>query len=109
QDGPALTSGVTETVVLTGACGIPANASAVALNVTVTQGSGGGHLILFPGDFLLLPNTSTINFQAGQTRANNAVLSLAGDGSLAMHPAVTGGGTVHVILDVTGYFVAGAD
>lgn len=109
QDGPALASGITETVILTGACGIPANASAVALNVTVTQSSGGGHLTLFPGDFLLLPNTSTINFQAGQTRANNAVLSLAGDGSLGIQPAVTGSGTVHVILDVTGYFVAGAN
>jgi len=49
QDGPAFVSGVTEVMVLTGACGIPANASAVALNVTVTQSSGGDYLILFPG------------------------------------------------------------
>jgi Tol biopolymer transport system component len=109
QDGPALVSGITKILVANGACGIPANASALALNVTVTQGSGGGHLTLSPGDFLLAPNTSTINFQAGQTRANNAVVSLAAEGSLAIRPAVTGGGTVHVIVDVTGYFVAGSN
>lgn len=107
QNGPALVSGITQIFTLNGACGIPADATALALNVTVTQSTGGGFLILFPGDFLLVPNTSTINFQAGQTRANNAVVSMAGDGTLAVRPTVTGGGAVHVILDVVGYFGAG--
>ncbi len=42
----------------------------------------------------------------GQTRANSAILQVAadGDGTIAIHPVVAGPGTVHVILDVSGYF-----
>ncbi len=109
RGGPAFAANVTEILVLTGACGIPVNASAVALNVTVTQSSNFGRLTLLPGDFLRDPTTSTIEFQAGQTRANNAMASLAPDGSLAIAPVVADGGTVHVILDVVGYFVAGTE
>jgi Tol biopolymer transport system component len=107
QDGPALTSGVTELFVLTGACGVPATAKAVALNVTAVQATGSGNLSLFPGDFLLLPVASTVNFQAsGTIRANNAIIPLAGDGTgtVLVRPFVAGGGAVHLILDVAGYF-----
>jgi len=105
QDGPALASEVTATFHLHGACGIPETAKAVAVNVTVTQPTGLGHLTLSAGD-APVPAVSTINFGPGQTRANNAVLRLAGNatGQLAARPFVAGGGTVHVILDVTGYF-----
>jgi WD40 repeat protein len=109
RGGPAFVSSFTEILVLTGACGIPVNASAVALNVTVTQSSNFGRLTFLPGDFLRDPTTSTIEFQAGQTRANNAVASLTPDGSLAIAPVVADGGTVHVILDVVGYFKAGTE
>jgi len=105
QDGPALTSSQPETLSLHGVCGIPATARAVAVNITVTQPTGAGHLIFYPGD-VAPPAASTINFSPGQTRANNAILplSLNGLGTLKVSPAITGGGTVHVILDVVGYF-----
>jgi len=105
QDGPALASEVTEVLTLHGVCGIPATARAVAVNVTVTQPTGLGHLTLYSGD-AAPPLASTINFSAGQTRANNAIVSLtaSGAGTLAARPVVLGGGTVHVILDVVGYF-----
>jgi hypothetical protein len=50
-------------------------------------------------------NTSVINFGAGQVRSNNAILKLAADGSggIAVLPGMSGG-TVHLIVDVTGYF-----
>jgi len=62
-------------------------------------------VVLHPGD-LASPLTSTINFAAGATRANNAILALAfdGTGTLAATPSVAGGGTVHLILDVSGWF-----
>ncbi len=101
----AFASGARQTVTAHGACGIPPTATAVAANVTVTQTSAQGHLTLHAGD-LPAPGASTINFAAGQTRANNAILPLAanGAGTLAVTPFVLGGGSVHVIVDVTGYF-----
>lgn len=104
QDGPALPSGAVEVLAPLGVCGIPATARALALNVTALQAAGGGYLTLFPGDFLFLPVTSTINFHAGASKANNAIIPLAEDGTLAVRPIVSGGGTVHVILDAVGYF-----
>ena len=104
-DGPALVSGVTETLTVAGRCGVPPTATAIAVNVTVTQPTGSGHLVFHAGG--QPPGlTSTINFGAGQTRANNAILTLAanGDGTLAVTPAVSGNGTVHVIVDVSGFF-----
>ena len=46
-----------------------------------------------------------INFAAGQTRANNAVLPLSKDGNaaLAFH-ADMGAGAVQLVVDVSGYF-----
>jgi Tol biopolymer transport system component len=102
-DGPALASGATVSLQPLGLCGIPPTARALSLNLTVLGGTGSGHLLLFPGG-TTAPGTSAINFSAGATRANNAIFSLGGDGSLDVMPFVTGNGTVHVILDVTGYF-----
>jgi Tol biopolymer transport system component len=105
QQGPALASGVERTFAVEGLCGIPATARAVVVNVTAVQPTGAGHVVLHPGD-LAAPLTSTINFTAGATRANNAILALAfdGTGTLAATPVVAGGGTVHLILDVSGWF-----
>jgi hypothetical protein len=74
-----------------------------ALKRKLTGATGTGFLVLFPGS-TAAPGTSTINFTAGATRANNAVLPLGADGTLGVTPFVSGNGTVHVILDVTGYF-----
>jgi hypothetical protein len=86
-------------------CGIPASARAVAVNVTVVSPSTTGNVALYPGNYPR-PPVSTINFAAGQTRANNAILALASDdtGSLAATASVGTNGTVHLIVDVDGYF-----
>jgi Tol biopolymer transport system component len=103
--GPALVNGVPAVVDVHGVCGVPSSARAVAVNVTVLQAQGPGRLTLHPGN-LSTPTTSTINFQPGQTLANNALLALAsnGEGTLGILPVVTGGGTVHVIVDISGWF-----
>lgn len=98
---PALGGGSTRTFPVTGVCGIPATARAVAANVTVTGGSADGYLTVYPGNGAL-PPTSTINYRAAQTRANGAVLRLAEDGTLSVF-AGQAGGSVDVILDVVGY------
>jgi len=104
-DAPALANGTTATLALYGRCGIPETAKALAVNVTATQSTGSGHLILWAGD-AAAPVTSSINFGLGRTRANNAILLLASnaDGTGKVAAAVSDGGTVHLILDVLGYF-----
>ena len=100
-----LGSGQTRTFALAGSCGIPAGAKALAANVTVTQPGGAGFVRFSPGGCAPL-NVSTINFGAGQTRANDAVLPLANDGSgtVNANASVAGGGAVHLLIDVDGYF-----
>jgi hypothetical protein len=100
--GPALAAGAQRAFTLTGRCGIPANAYAVAVNVTVTQPTSGGLLTLFPGG-TTAPQTSTINYGAGQTRANNAILLLGASGDFRVLCSQASG-TVQLIVDVTGYF-----
>ena len=105
EDGPVLTSGTPVIFEVDGGCGIPATARALALNITVFDPTGQGNLSLGPGD-AAPSGTSSINFLPGVNRANNAIvpLSLDGSASVAVRPLVAGGGTVHVILDVVGYF-----
>jgi hypothetical protein len=102
--GPPLAAQALRSFALAGNCGIPATAKAVSLNVTITGPTAGGDLSLFPGG-TTPPRTSTINFATSQTRANNAVLRVASDGKATL--SVLNGmasGTVHLILDVNGYF-----
>jgi hypothetical protein len=50
-----------------------------------------------------LPPSSTINYSAGQTRANNSVLTLGTSGDFVIHSGQATG-TVQVIVDINGYF-----
>jgi uncharacterized repeat protein (TIGR03803 family) len=100
--GPALQAGSNRDFTLAGTCGVPVTASAVAINITVTQPTSSGNLTIYPGDNPM-PVTSTINYSAAQTRANNAVVSANAAGAITVHCAQKSG-TVELILDVTGYF-----
>lgn len=102
RGGPALQAETTRTFSLVGACGLPDTAKAISVNATVTSAAAGGHLRLHAGG-VSLPTVSAVNYSAGQTRANSAIVALGSDGTLAVfvgQPA----GTVHLILDVNGYF-----
>ena len=100
--GPALGAGQSRSFTLAGTCDIPASARAVAVNLTVTGATAPGNLRLYPAD-QAVPSTSTLNYVAGQTRANNAIVGLSASGALAVRCSQATG-TAHVILDVTGYF-----
>ena len=67
--------------------------------MTVTQPTAPGHVILYPGGSPA-PSVSAINFRAGQTRANNAIVPLGAGGTLAVQSAAP----THFIPDVNGYF-----
>ncbi len=104
--GPVMSAGQVRSFPMVTACGIPAMAKALSVNVTVVPVSGAGFARLFPGD-AAPPSTSLVNFPVGITRANNGVfgLSRAGDGSLAVLVNAGGGtGQANVLIDVNGYF-----
>lgn len=100
--GPGLAAGTDTTFFLAGSCGIPVDASSIAANVTVTGSTASGDLRVFAGS-TSPPLTSVINYRAGQTRANNAVVQLGPGGSITVH-VEQGSGTVQFIFDVSGYF-----
>jgi hypothetical protein len=96
---PALATGVGRDFPLQGQCGIPLNALAVALNVTATSTQGPGFLLLYPQGGVQ-PLVSTLNYVAGETVANAAIVPL-GPGGLTVVAGVSG---TDLILDVNGYF-----
>jgi N-acetylneuraminic acid mutarotase len=105
--GPALAADATRSFPVTGGvCGIPSTATAVSVNLTVTQPAARGHLTLYPGDAGGPPLTSSINFAPGLTRASNAVVRLGMNGVNSGTIYVKNGsaGSVHLVLDVNGYF-----
>jgi spore germination protein YaaH len=100
----ALTSHVARVFQVTGVGGVPANATAVTGNLTVTQQTSLGYLYLGPNP-VNNPTNSTLNFPAGDDRANAVTVALSSTGSLAVtYAAPTTGPIANVIFDVTGYF-----
>jgi uncharacterized repeat protein (TIGR01451 family) len=99
--GPALVPG-SRSFPLAGACGVPADAKTLSLNVTVTSPTQPGNLRVYPAGSAL-PLVSAINYSPGQTRANNAIAVLSPTGALAVQ-CDQAGGSVDLIVDVNGYF-----
>ncbi len=86
---------------------IPSNAVAITGNLTVTQQTAAGSVSLTPTP-TANPLSSTINFPLGDNRANNITIALGPGGHLsAVYKAASGKHTA-LILDVTGYFLAGS-
>jgi len=106
--GPVLQGGQWRGFNIKGFCGVPNTAAAVTLNVTITQPAvtvGTAWLALVPagGSF---GGISNINFtNADGSLANGAIVPLAaGAQDLSILLGANSSDTVHVILDVTGYF-----
>jgi hypothetical protein len=97
--GPALVAGAARVFPLIGVCGILATAQTLSVNLTVTASTTAGNLRLYPGG-MPVPTISSINYLAGQTRGNNAVVMLKGIGELAAYCAQASG-TAHFGLTVT--------
>ena len=96
---PSLTAGAPRSFTLTGQCGIPASATAVSLNVTVDRTTGPGFILIYPQGGTQ-PLVSTVNYAAGQTIANAAIVPL-GSGGITVIAGVSG---TDLVLDTNGYF-----
>lgn len=100
--GPALSAQSDRAFAVTGTCGIPSTARVLAVNLTVAGATSAGNLRLHPGG-TAPPPASTINYGVGQVRANNAVVTLSDAGEIAAYVGQASG-SVHLVLDVAGYF-----
>jgi hypothetical protein len=100
--GPALAAGEDRAFSVVDVCGIPSTATALSVNVAVAGGTVAGNVRLHPGG-TGVPLVSSINYSGGQTRSNNAIVPLSATGELAAFVGAASG-TVHLILDVNGYF-----
>jgi hypothetical protein len=97
-------SHVARTFQVTGKGGVPAGATAVTGNLTVTGQTSNGFLFVGPLP-LNDPTSSTLNFPLGDDRANAVTVALGSSGTLSVtYAAPTLGPAAQVIFDVTGYF-----
>jgi hypothetical protein len=93
------------TLQVTGRAGVPlGGVLAVALNLTVTQPSTAGYLQAWASGSAP-PRTSNLNFSAGATIANMAIVPVGPDGAIRMFVGTNG--TSQVLADVAGYYAAG--
>jgi hypothetical protein len=100
---PALAGGVPRNFDLNSSAqcpGIPNGAVAYSLNVTVTNTTGPGFILIFPKDFGQ-PTVSTLNYVAGQTVANAAIVPAGTGGAVTVIAGVSG---TDLIIDINGYF-----
>jgi Fibronectin type III domain len=101
--GPATSRDVT----VGGAGGVPANATAVVLNVTVADTTGGSYLTLWPKG-QTKPTASSLNWTSGEVIPNAVTVKLGASGAISVFNLA---GNADVIIDVAGYYdsVSGGD
>ncbi|MGH7862975.1 MAG: hypothetical protein ACREOS_12140, partial [Candidatus Dormibacteraceae bacterium] len=95
----------TRTLQVAGRNGVPSSATAVALNVGVTdsRGASSSYIELWPAGEPQ-PNASTLNFVAGQTIANMTQVPVGASGAIDIFNSV---GYVDVFIDLSGYYAPG--
>jgi hypothetical protein len=87
---------------------VPAGATAVSGNLTVTEQTSEGFLYLGPAP-VDNPTSSTLNFPVGDDRANAVTVALSHSGSLSVtYAAPTLAADAQVLFDVSGYFMPNA-
>jgi len=100
-EGGAVDAGSARILRVTGRAGVPAaGVRAVVLNVTVTAPTRPGHVTLHAAG-TGTPATSNLNFLAGETRANLAVVALDDSGEVRL---VNSAGAAHLVVDVLGWY-----
>jgi hypothetical protein len=107
--GPALAPNATRSFPVRGRCTIPSTAKAVVFNFTVVQPAQNGNLAAFPFGGSV-PLTSVLNYNAGEFAVGNGAIvpldnaTSSPDVSVYANVAPGSTATVHLVIDVTGYF-----
>ena len=86
---------------ITGRAGVPADATAVALNVTVTEPTLAGYATVYPCGGQP-PTASNLNYTPGLTVPNLVVSKIGDNGTVCVFAQ----SSLHLVADVNGYFPA---
>lgn len=100
-----LAAGVAKVITVGGVDGVPADATAVTVNLTVTGATVGGYVLAWPDGGAKPTKGSNVNFNAGQTVANLATVPVT-DGKIDVE--FIGAGSTQLVVDLEGYFTAPA-
>jgi hypothetical protein len=103
--GKTLGPGGTITVQVTGTggdSGVPAAATAAALNVTATNTTSASYISVYPAG-ATQPTVANLNFVAGQTLAAFMMVPLSSGGAVTVYNY---SGNADVVVDVDGYYAA---
>ncbi len=97
-----LGAGASRNLVIAGVTGsnIPSNAFAVVMNVTAVDPTAESYMTIYPTG-TVQPDASSLNYVPGQT-VPNQVTAMVGSGGTATF--FNAAGTVHVLVDVVGYY-----
>jgi PKD repeat protein len=101
-----LQGGVRRGLQIRGNCGVPAEARAAVVNLTVVSPDGAGSLVAYPGDQDDPPALSMVSFTAGEHAiGNGGILPLSQDPrDLAVYPFLPESQGLDLVVDVVGYF-----
>ncbi len=103
-EGGPFRAGVTRSLTLAGRYGVPARATAVEVNLTMTEVTTRTSLTVFPtGD--PRPAATTMSAAKGETVAHLAEVPLGAGGSISI---VNASGSAEVVVDLQGYYTAGS-
>jgi hypothetical protein len=83
---------------VTGRHGVPGDASAAVLNVTVTGAQGDGFVTVWPCG-TPMPNASSLNFTSGQTIPNAVITKIGAGGKVCMFTTAA----TFLLADINGY------
>lgn len=92
--------GTSITIPIRGRHGVPTDATAVAVQLTATEGTGTGYVSLIPGG-TQAGFTSNLNLDTdGETIANSAIVPIGVDGSITLYTNAAS----HAIVDLAGWW-----
>jgi hypothetical protein len=87
--------------------GVPNNAAAALLTITVDGISGGGYVTIWPCDEAM-PNASVLNLWNGTVRSNLALVKLSEEsGEVCVRPTLYNGSSITLIADAVGWTPGG--
>ena len=99
----AVGAGATLELQVTGVAGVPSDATAVVLNMTVVNAQAAGFATVYPCG-QSRPEASNLNYAAGQTIPNLVIAKPGVGGKVCIYSYAA----VDVLADVSGFFPAGS-